>query len=174
MSIDLGKTLQLAHQALEEAKIPHVLIGGFALSAYLQHRATVDIDLLVLGDDADLIKKLIISKGFKLHFESENVLQFIGVGFLDILLAKRPLSKKMLLDSNLKIGNIPVAQAEDIIGLKIQAYKNDGSRELRDKADIFDLMKSNSNLNIIKIKEYAELFNDWLAIEELWKKSQIK
>ena len=33
--------------------------------------------------------------------------------------------------------------AEDLIGLKIQAYKKDPSREFQDKADILSLLRQN-------------------------------
>ena len=36
--------------------------------------------------------------------------------------------------------NIYILKPEDIIGLKIQAYKNDAARELQDKADIQKLL----------------------------------
>ena len=62
--------------------------------------------------------------------------------------------------------NIYILKAEDIIGLKIQAYKNDGSRELQDKADIQKLLAL-PNLDLETIKTYADLFGEWSVIEKL-------
>ena len=62
--------------------------------------------------------------------------------------------------------NIYILKAEDIIGLKIQAYKNDGSRELQDKADIQKLLAL-PNLDLDTIKKYADLFDEWSVIEKL-------
>ena len=62
--------------------------------------------------------------------------------------------------------NIYILKAEDIIGLKIQAYKNDGSRELQDKADIQKLLAL-PNLDLETIKKYADLFGEWSVIEKL-------
>lgn len=66
---------------------------------------------------------------------------------------------------NAELG-IEVLKAEDLIGLKIQAYKNDSSRELQDKADIQKLLKLDG-LDLLRIKKYADLFNEWSVIEKL-------
>jgi hypothetical protein len=165
--INLRKTLNDAHLVLTQAGVSHALIGGFALAAYGQHRATADIDLLADGSKKEIIKSELLKKGFELNHESAEVLQFCGIGFLDILLANRPLSQEMLkraeLNHELKIF---ILKPEDIIGLKIQAYKNDSSRELQDKADIQKLLAL-PNLEIQTVKKYAELFDEWSVIEKL-------
>ena len=167
--INLRKTLEIARTQLESAHISFALIGGFALSAHGIHRATKDIDLLVDGSKKEEIKKKFLSQGFKLSYESEEVLQFHWPGYLDIILANRPLSLEMLKNSsNYKLLDIPVVSPEGIIGLKIQAYKNDPSRKLQDLADIQDLLKI-PGVNLNKIKEYADLFNEWIEIERLIK-----
>lgn len=165
--INLRKTLFDAHSILVEAGVAHALIGGFALAAYGYHRATSDIDLLAEGAKKEIIKIELIKKGFVLKYESAEVLQFSGPGFLDILLANRPLSYDMLKRAQLnKELNIYILKPEDIIGLKIQAYKNDPARELQDKADIQKLL-SLSNLDLTTVKKYAELFDEWPMIEKL-------
>ena len=165
--INLRKTLTDAHLALSQAGIDHALIGGFALAAYGQHRATADIDLLADGTKRDLIKTELIKKGFVLRFESSEVLQFTGIGFLDILLANRALSLQMLKQAILSLElNVYILKPEDIIGLKIQAYKNDSTRELQDKADIQKLLQL-PQINIIEVKRFADLFEEWSAIQAL-------
>lgn len=168
--IDLRKTLLLSHQILQKAKISHALIGGFALAIYGQQRATSDIDLLADGDKKELIKSEFLSSGFQIVHESAEVLQFSGPGFVDILLANRPLSKEMLsraqINSQLQVS---VLDAEDIIGLKIQAYVNDSSREHQDKADIQGLLQL-PKIDLVRIKKYADLFNQGEEIEKLRQK----
>ncbi|MNK08063.1 hypothetical protein D3C87_259870 [compost metagenome] len=165
--INLRQTLQDAHHLLDQAGVSHALIGGFALAVYGQHRATVDIDFLADGSKKDLIKSSFLNHGFHLKHESNEVLQFAGTGFVDILLAHRPLSQEMLKQAiqNQELG-VYVVRAEDIIGLKIQAYKNDSSRELQDKADIQKLLQL-PHLNFELVKKYADLFNEWPTIEAL-------
>lgn len=165
--ISLRKTLQKSNSILSEQGISHALIGGFALAVYGQHRATVDIDFLADGNKKELIKSSFIEQGFLLKHESDEVLQFSGPGFVDILLANRPLSQKMLKQAirNQELG-VYVLRPEDIIGLKIQAYKNDASRELQDKADIQKLLQL-QNLDFELIKTYADLFQEWNIIDNL-------
>jgi hypothetical protein len=165
--INLRKTLNDAHSVLQQAGVAHALIGGFALAAYGQHRATADIDLLADGTKKEIIKTELIKKGFELKYESDEVLQFMGLGFLDVLLANRPLSQQMLKQAQLNQElNIYILKPEDIIGLKIQAYKNDTSRELQDKADIQKLLAL-PKIDLAEVKKYADLFDEWSIIEKL-------
>jgi hypothetical protein len=166
--ISLRETLQKASDALRRENIAHALIGGFALANYGVHRATADIDLLAEGEKVDLIKSSLIQEGFLLASESNEVLHFTGRGFLDILLARRPISQAMLRDAK-PTGplGLHILGAEDMIGLKIQAYSNDPKRMLKDQADIQSLMEKNSNLDWSKIKFYADHFQQWVTIESL-------
>lgn len=168
--MDLRKTLDLATKTLGNAGISHALIGGFALAHYGIFRATQDIDLLVDGSDPAKIKRLLIDEGFKLIHESSDVLQFSGVGYLDLLLAKRPLSIEMLkhANSNNRLG-VYILKAEDIIGLKIQALCNDPSRELKDLNDVHELIRVCDNLDWEIVEKYANLFNVWNKISHLKK-----
>lgn len=165
--INLRKTLQDAHSILEHQGIAHALIGGFALAVYGQHRATVDIDFLADGSKKESIKTAFLAQGFLLKHESDEVLQFSGPGFVDVLLANRPLSQDMLKKArqNQELG-VYVVRPEDIIGLKVQAYKNDPSRELQDKADIQKLLDL-PDLDLDLVKKYADLFQEWPTIEKL-------
>ena len=168
--IDLRKTLEVATQTLTIAGISHALIGGFALAHYGIYRTTQDIDLLVDGSDPEKVKTLMLTKGFKLIHESSDVLQFTGVGYLDLLLARRPLSLGMLkhAKSNNQLG-VYILKAEDIIGLKIQAFTNDPSRELKDLNDIQELLINGKNLDWEMIEKYASMFSVWNKISHLKK-----
>ena len=166
----LRETINLAHKTLLEAGIDHALIGGIALATLGLNRATADVDLLIDGENKELALDVLQKKGFKLALSTKEVLHFDGAGYLDILLANRPMSKAMLGNSFVVKGaklNIKCVGPEDIIGLKIQAYVNDRSRELQDKADIKAVFELHRDLSIDKVKEYAELFNEWATIKLL-------
>lgn len=167
----LQDTLSRAAKALESSNILFALIGGFALAAHGIVRATQDIDLLVDGRQRDLVKSALILSGFQLVHETEEVFHFSGPGQLDILLANRSPSQAMLIRAT-KINEfpVPVLRVEDIIGLKIQAYKNDPKREFQDKADIQALLELDKDLNFKEIKQYADLFDEWVFIEDLRKR----
>lgn len=166
--IQLRKTLEAARDLFLKENIDFALIGGFALGAHGVHRSTKDIDFLVDGSKKILIKKLFIDAGFNIFFESEELIQMDGPGYLDIIFANRPLSLEMLKQSKkgLVFAGVPVVTKEAIIGLKIQAYKNDPSRALQDKADIQALLKAGET-DLIEVKKYADLFDAWNEIEEL-------
>lgn len=165
--LNLRKTLSEVTSLFQSNQIHHALIGGFALSAYGEFRSTVDIDFLIDGSKKDLAKSLLLANGYKLQFESKEVLQFTGTGYVDVLLANRPMSLEMLKNANQnKDLGVYVVKPEDIIGLKIQAYKNDSSRIHQDKADIQGLLKL-KNLDMILVKKYADIFGEWDEILKL-------
>lgn len=74
------------------------------------------------------LQKQALNYGIKLL----KFLQYKGTGFVDLLLANRPIIKTMLKDSVTSTQlSIKVLEPHALIGLKIQAYKNDPVRELR-------------------------------------------
>ena len=170
--MNLRATLKLAHSILEQNQIAHAMIGGLAMACYGSTRATVDLDLLIREEYKDKVKILFLANGFTLVNESIEVLQFAGVGYVDVLLARRPISQKILNEANTNgPEGINFLKAEDLIGLKIQAYKNDSSRELQDKADIQFLIE-NVDLDWERVKTYADLFSEWEFIDEI--KNKVK
>lgn len=160
--MDLEKTLKVVNRIFNEENIDHALIGGMALASYGVSRATYDVDMII--DERDKLKAvyLLQSIGFKLEYDSAEVCQFSGIGPLDILLARRPISRKMLSQAKIHPAHgIKCLDIEDIIGLKIQAYHNDPEREYQDKADIQALINISRDLDWHRLKEYAELFDQW-------------
>lgn len=57
----------------EQNNIAFALIGGFALQAAGVTRTTKDIDLLVLSKDSQKIKDVMLSHGYDLIHESEDL-----------------------------------------------------------------------------------------------------
>lgn len=169
--MDLRKTLKFVHNLLTSNSVNHALIGGLGLACYGSTRATVDMDLLIYEEDKSKAQELLELNGFILQNKSAEVLQFAGLGYVDLLIARRPISRDILKLAN-KNGpeGINFVRAEDLIGLKIQAYKNDVLREFQDKADIQFLIDSQDSLDWILIKKYADLFEEWEVIDEIRKK----
>lgn len=60
-----------------------------------------------------------------------------------------------------------VVSAEDLIGLKIQAYAGSPERRSKELSDIQELIDLYSELNWPKIKNYEDFFNEWPTIEGL-------
>ncbi|MFY7992530.1 MAG: hypothetical protein ACOVP4_04480 [Bacteriovoracaceae bacterium] len=172
--MDLRKTLLLAHDLFTNEGIDHALIGGLAMVNLGLTRATIDVDLLIDVENKDKAKNILHKNGFNIVHETNDFLQFSGIGLIDILLAQRPISREMLKNANLIPElNIKCLAPEDIIGLKIQAFSNDVSREFQDKADIQFLIENYPALDWVKIKSYSDLFNKWNEIEKIKNKTHI-
>ncbi len=166
----LRETLSQVHTALQNAGVDHALIGGMALSLWGLNRATGDVDFLVEASQRESVEIALHNLGFTVFASTQEVLQLQGAGKVDILFAQRPLSRKMLADAKiLPDMGLKYLLAEDLIGLKIQAYKNDPRRELQDKADIQNLMRKNPGLDVNRIKQYADIFGEWETLQQLRK-----
>ncbi|MGC8729659.1 MAG: nucleotidyl transferase AbiEii/AbiGii toxin family protein [Elusimicrobiales bacterium] len=174
--MDFEKTLRFLIRNFKEKNIDYALIGGFALGVFGITRTTIDMDFLVDGEKVDELKKILNLK-YKITNENENVLQFSSKEksycSIDFLVAKREISKNILkkaveisvFEDDLKI---KVARKEDIIGLKVQAIKNNPKRYIKEIYDIEVVMERyGKKLNWEKIEEYFRLFDMGKDYEEL-------
>jgi len=84
-----------------KAKVDFALIGGFAVHVSGYTRATEDIDFLIAKEDALMVKRIMLSYGYELLHESEDVSNYLGklgdLGKVDFLYAQRKYAKAMLL-----------------------------------------------------------------------------
>lgn len=82
--------------------------------------------------------------------------------FADFQHARRVISQDMLARAAPVVFagmSIPVLQAEDLIGLKVQAYHND-PRRLQDQVDIQRLLAANwGKLDLERVRSYFKLFD---------------
>ncbi len=165
--MDFKQTLLLVINEMNNQMVDYALIGGFALGLYGVDRSTSDLDFMINFKDIDKIKEILLENGFELLFFSDNVLQFVSpikdFGEIDVLVAKREISINMLenaVNKSIFGGSIDIRilKPEDLIGLKLQAIKNDFSRESIDRSDIKYLL-GNISLDINKIKNYAKILN---------------
>ena len=169
----LRDALEKAHQVLQDGGVDHALVGGFALAAHGVARTTNDIDFLVGESQKEMAKNVLTSCGWVIELETAEVIHFAGPSNLDLLIARRPLSQEMLVESRVAaFKGIKCVSAEGIIGLKIQAYKNDPTREFQDRADIQSLIAKFPNLRWDKVREFADLFGEWGFIEMLRKRQE--
>jgi predicted nucleotidyltransferase len=167
--MNFEKVLTFLLKNFQKYNIHYALIGGFALHAAGYSRATQDIDVLIMKDDMPKIKQFLLSLGYHIAHEGEDVLNFKGalheLGQIDFLLAHRSYTKNMLKrakECDILKGQfkVKVITPEDIIGLKIQASSNDPSRNSRDLADIEELLRRHiDNLDLELLREYFSLFD---------------
>lgn len=166
--MDLYASIDAFTKELDMAKIRYAIIGGLAVFAYGGERATFDVDFLVHGEHKSAVMQIAKKLNLRTVNENEAVLQLSGSSQIDIIFANRTHSQNMLKNiQQIKALPYPVVAAEDLIGLKIQAFVGDRTREFIDKGDILTLMRILPNLNFDKVKEYADIFNVWNEILEL-------
>jgi len=160
-------------------KIRYAVIGGFALGFWGVTRATVDLDFLLLLEDADRADSILKKHGYAQVFRSENVARYQSEssvhGTIDIIFSFREISRSMLARSvEISFGEdltLVTLIPEDIIGLKIQAIANDENRTARDKSDMHALLearqKSGEKIDWSLLQEYCALFDFDHLYEEL-------
>lgn len=174
--MDLGSTLARLGRALGEDGIDFALIGGLALGFRGVPRMTGDIDLLVQGEAAGRCEQAVLDLGFSLRFASEEVMQFHppgedASGGIDILLARRAHTLGMLARAKseevMPGTRIKVLDAEDLIGLKVQASSNDPARHALDMGDIERMLAQSPDLDLERIREYFLLFEREQELDEL-------
>lgn len=169
--IDFTHVMNHIVKALNEAGIRYALIGGFAMALRGIQRATVDLDFILMLEDLDKADKILSQAGYHRAFKNENVSHYLSddpaLGRIDILHAFRGPSLSMLDRAEpisvTAVTTLPVVLVEDLIGLKIQAARNDPSRSTSDWSDIRLLVefsgKYNRPLDWELLADYLELFD---------------
>ncbi len=168
--MDFPRVIREVVAPLESAGISYALIGGFAMALHGLLRATMDLDFLVMLEDLPAADALLAAKGYQRVFRSENVSHYespdLQWGRIAILHAFRGPSLGMLKRA-LRIEVMPgvsvrVARVEDLVGLKVQALKNDPRRADADWADIRLLVAAAGQTGVPLdwelIADYLELF----------------
>ena len=174
--MDFKAVLSLLLKKFDENNVNYALMGGFALGLCGVGRTTVDIDFLISRDDVKQIEKIMTEAGYECRYRSENVSQYISplavFGEVDFLHAFRKASLEMLkraqekgiFNNSLKIR---VLIPEDLVGLKLQAIKNDPQKLQKDMTDIESLLNIyGRELDRSLLKQYFYLFD----MQDLYKK----
>ncbi len=160
----------------EAQEVRYALIGGLALGLLGVGRATMDIDFLVFRDDMPVVERIMGELGYECRYRSENVSQYVSplavFGEVDFLHAFRESTLEMLRRAQERaiFGGalrIKVVAPEDLIGLKLQALKNDPSGRVLDLEDIRDLVHVHGkSLDWVRIREYVRILEaeDWYVL----------
>jgi hypothetical protein len=175
--MNFDAVFKLLLESFNKAGVDFALIGGFALHTMGVMRATGDIDFLIAKEDMPKVKKIMLSYGYELLHESEDVANFISkmgeLGRIDFLLAHRKYAKLMLARAKEKTildngPKIKIIRPEDLIGLKVQSSSNDPKRYHQDMADIEAIMRANyKNLDINLLREYFALFEREKELDDI-------
>lgn len=149
--------------ALKSAGIDHALIGGLALAPRGFPRGTKDVDFLIHENAIESVRALMRARGAEPIQEDAEFSTYLDGGIrADFQHARREISQGMLARAEpvpFDGTPIPVLQAEDLIGLKVQASYSNPSR-LQDLIDIERLLGANgSKLDLDRVRSYFKLFD---------------
>lgn len=143
--------------------IDHALIGGLALAPRGFPRGTKDVDFLIHESAIERVRDLMHRRGAETVVEDAEFSSYIDHSVrADFQHARRPISQEMLSradEVSFQGVPIPVLKAEDLIGLKVQAYHNN-PRRLQDHLDIQRLLAANwGKLDLDRIRSHFRLFD---------------
>ncbi|MBP7795671.1 MAG: nucleotidyltransferase [Elusimicrobiales bacterium] len=166
--MEIEKILKKILKEFGKEYVNYGLIGGFAIGIYGIIRATMDIDFLLSEKDVEKVIDITKKMGYRIFNRSDYVLQVNhkkeDFGNIDFLIARGEIGKDMLdkcVEKRVFDDYIRVLRLEDIIGLKIQSYKNDPKRYIKENYDIEWIMEENGKkLDWERIKKYYVLFDD--------------
>ncbi len=171
--MDLRSVLLELHAALDAERIEHVLIGGLALAAHGAGRATGDLDFIADGSrDAD-VDRVLGALGYRPLHRTPDVGNYVSDdpvrGRVDFLFVRRPRGRAILARAapvDVLGISLRVADASDLIGLKVQAYANDPTRERQDLADVEKLLRG-AKIDSVRVRDYFRLFGREQDLETL-------
>jgi hypothetical protein len=176
---DFQDPLQALLTILRDNNIPHVVIGGLAVSQLSRPRLTADIDVLTYLDDDSRIPRLIVSAlsaGFSLRInEAEQFARQNRVLLLihketqihvNISLGLLPFEREVI-DRSTRVSlgelQLPLPSVEDLIILKAVAHRK------IDLQDITTLVETHHNLDRQRIERMVAEFADALEMPEILK-----
>jgi predicted nucleotidyltransferase len=172
----LRLTVKRTVDLLNDAGVDAVIIGGIAASALGHGRLTDDVDATALldNDSLDTFLEIANARGFvprhaggpEFARESRMVLltdSTTGVG-VDISMAGLPLEVEVIsrgIDVDLTGIRVRVASAEDLMIMKAVAARP------KDHQDILDLLRSNPQADLARVRRYLPEFAEALDRPEI-------
>ncbi len=129
---------------MDEGDFPYALVGGLGLHAHGHSRATFDLDLVTRSEAQELLVTRLEELGYETVHRSPGYSNHAhpspAWGSIDVVYVDDETARQLFpaCSRTLKLGEreVPVPSAEHLIAMKVQALRNDPSRELQDLADI--------------------------------------
>lgn len=152
------------------------LIGGFALPFHGVQRATDDVDFLAEEAGAAPLHEGLTEAGARCLHRSEDAASYaatLGLAPLDFLFARRESAREMLdraLPRLLRGARVrvPVADAESVIGLKLQMLASAPAERTQDEADIRALLaRRAATLDLEIVRDHFRRFDRESELDRL-------
>lgn len=131
----LWEVAQTCHQLLDEAEIPHAIVGGVAVCLHGYQRNTVDVDVLVRREDGERLRSILEGSGVPVQLLMAG--ERAGKGS-EIRLPD-PISAKCV---TIKEG-LPVLSLARLIETKLACGSGSPRRTHKDFADVVELIVAN-------------------------------
>lgn len=135
---------------LADRGVQIMLIGGYALPVYGVVRQTVDVDCLVVDRDERIINEILTVAGYVERQRTEAFVRYAHPSDLlmdaDVMIVDSSTFGKVVDKSALhQVGSVMVRVPclAHLIALKLHAIKNNPKREIKDLADIVELLREN-------------------------------
>jgi predicted nucleotidyltransferase len=159
----LLKVLDETMRALEEARIPYLLIGGIGSAVYGRDRGTQDIDLFVRPESAGRVLEVLAGRGFETRVEYEHWLfkAFSHGVLVDVIFRS---SRDVLLDETMlsrarrmpfRGRHLPVAPPEDLVVMKAIAASEDTPRYWYDALAIIAYTELDWNYLVARARQHG-------------------
>ena len=174
---DFQDPLRALLDVLDRQNIPHVIIGGLAVSQLAAARLTADIDVLTYLNDDNRIPELIdaaVSAGFSLRLQDADAFARRNRVLLlmhdrtripvDISLGLLPFEREVIeRSSRFSAGQLqlPLPSVEDLIILKAVAHRS------VDLQDIGRLVEAHPDLDGKRVERIVGEFADALQMPEI-------
>ena len=137
----------LCHQLLDEAEIPHAVIGGVAVCLHGYQRNTVDLDLLIRADDVTSIRDILSKAGFvwdqqqaEFRTSSGISVQFLVAGDRAGADSEVRLPDPADPETIIELESLPVVSLAKLIESKLACGQGDVRRTHKDFADVVELV----------------------------------
>ena len=167
---DPGTALQRIASELRRLGRPFAVVGGFGVSLRAEVRFTRDVDVAVQASDDGEVQALVLELRAKRYdvialVEHDDAKRLATVRLrdpsgitVDLLTASSGIEREIVERATLvaieDIGPVPVAQAEELLAMKVLSM--DG-RRLQDRIDALRLLEVNRDLDLQRVRDNLRL-----------------
>jgi len=143
-TLDFAKVLKTLDIGFEQRGLEWAVVGGVALVLHGLPRLTMDLDIMVNGDDQSKVlefldglgyERLHVSQGYSNHLHPEP-----SWGRVDVLYVRGETREKVFGQAQTRLGPgdlaVPVGDPEHLIAMKVFACRSSPGRRAQDLADI--------------------------------------
>ena len=142
--LDFARVFGRVAALLDEHGLCCAIVGGLSLHAYGRNRATFDLDIVTGGEAQPHLVAFLEGLGYETVHASPGYSNHSHPdpdwGDVDVVYVDTETLRRLLVESSrtLRLGDreVVVPRAEHLIAMKMQAIRNDPTRELQDLADI--------------------------------------